>query len=426
MLCSFDDILELCYSHILAHYQHERFSRDISNAPRYRKNRYSENRYSENLTDQKHARVKNDPAKHFSQALRKGFINQADTRRDLGALPHSVLIPIAATIRAVSERYTNRTTNAIQALSAEEVIAYVAYYLPINFEKFRVLIPATVPSFTKSSPLAVLDFGSGPGTAALALATIRETPFSLTAIEANAEMRHAASALLSPLLQHKKISSLEIYPEITDARGSFDLIIAGHVLNELPFDVMIEKLIALTRLLHPKGSLLILETALKPATHALMSARDEILRHVPELQVHFPCTHNTPCPMRTFDSNDWCHGALHWNRPRIVQQLDELTGFNKHELKYSALVLSRMPREVGVKSYRVVAPPHQDKTGHTQTLCGQDFYGISRLSKRERSESNLMFRRAELYDLLVTPSEQGLHNDIKAVDHIERRRIRDA
>jgi ribosomal protein RSM22 (predicted rRNA methylase) len=144
-----------------------------------------------------------------------------------------------------------------------------------------------------------------------------------------------------------------------------------------------------------------------------MGLRDLLLKNDPSLQIVFPCTHNTQCPMLKSSNNDWCHGSLNWTPPHLIRQLDECTGFNKHRIKYSASIFSKAARQtLPNKNYRVVAPPEKSKRGESLLLCGGDFYGVSTVSKKERSENNIEFRRAEHFDLLTLTDEGTVEPEI--------------
>ena len=180
---------------------------------------------------------------------------------------------------------------------------------------------------------------------------------------------------------------------------TFSLILAGNVFAEIS-DSGFEGMVAtMLERLAPGGTIICIEPALKVATHRLMRVRDLWCRSN-KISVLYPCTHSAPCPMLRHTPHDWCHGELTWTPPRLIQTLDELTGFNKHRIKYSACV-ARAGSGLESTQYRVVTPPENDRRGTSLTLCGPEFFDLVRLSKRNRSEANLAFRRASLWDALT-------------------------
>lgn len=338
-------------------------------------------------------------------------------------LPHALLKPLATRIKAVAERYTSSRQNTIPALLENECQAYASYYLLINIEKISRLLKAT--SYTPPiKNYRVLDYGCGPGTGALALASYGSTPFDLVAVDSNPYMRRIASKLTQDLIRAHVVRGFEVLSPDSPLHGSFDLIIAGHVLNEMPAsnqEIMIKMLASH---LNKHGTLLVLESALPAQTRELMRIRDLLLGIDPLLNIVFPCSHKRMCPMLQESAVDWCHGSMHWNPPHLIRQLDQLTGFNKHQLKYSALVFSRnTPQpEPSRRRYRVVAPPEQNKAGHSAILCGDDFFGITTLRKRNRSESNIEFRRAEHFDCLDLEGNDTLTSELSPSFAINRQR----
>ena len=322
-------------------------------------------------------------------------------------LPHSLLNPIALRIKLIAERYTNLRESTITALSEQECQAYAAYYLLINIEKIARLL-ATQSQLTSSSGLRVLDYGCGPGTGGLALALTCKNAFSLTAIDSNPGMRKVALKLIADLKNWGSLTSYEILPLQTEPKGLFDLIIIGHVLNEMPVPEQEQLLLKLLSRLTSTGTLLILESALPQQTRELMAHRDFLLAHDTSLKIVFPCTHQAPCPMLKNSTTDWCHGSMNWKPPHLIRQLDQLTGFNKHAIKYSGLIFNRSstPLSLEAREYRVVGPTEHNKTGHTLSICGSDFFGATLLQKKSRRDENIELRRAEHFDLIAVEGNE--------------------
>ena len=326
-------------------------------------------------------------------------------------LPHALLNPIATRIKQVAERYTNLRESTIPALSEEECQAYAAYYLLINIEKVARLM-ATQTQITNSSALRVLDYGCGPGTGALALALVCKNPFSLTGIDSNPHMRKTAVKLITDLKKWGSITNYEAYPVESETKSLFDLIIIGHVLNEMPAAEQEKLLLKLLSRLTSTGTLLILESALPKQTRELMTLRDVLLSHDASLKIVFPCTRQTPCPMLKHSATDWCHGSMNWNPPHLIRQLDQLTGFNKHAIKYSGLIFSRssLTESSDSHEYRVVGPTEHNKTGHMLSICGSDFFGDTLLRKKSRGDQNIELRRAEHFDVITVVGQEPVNS----------------
>lgn len=340
-------------------------------------------------------------------------------------LPIQLLKPLADEIKNIAQGYTNNREITIPQLSSNACRAYALYYTLINFEKIERLLSAHLP-LLPTRPLKVLDYGCGPGTAAFALAAAHPDPFSLTAVDANPAMRQIAKTLLQPLTGIGKISTLKINPaDASDSypQAAYDLILAGHVFNEFAANEQQRLIGEFLRSLTPDGTLVIIESALQAQTREIMALRDFILDQDRTLEVAFPCTHRALCPMLK-EPAQWCHGPLSWNPPHLIRQLDQLTGFNKHRIKYSAFIFTRNHAAIQQKrgEFRVVAPPSSSKRGDLLHLCGETFYGETLLSKRARAENNIEFRRADHFDCISAPVEHRITSMLDGTIPISRTR----
>jgi ribosomal protein RSM22 (predicted rRNA methylase) len=277
-------------------------------------------------------------------------------------------------IRRISEGYNSNSALSID--SERMAHAYALYFTLINFSKLEFLL-AHLPSTFTAQSLRVLDFGCGPGTASLALKSAPLTISELVLMDASPSMIKIAGFLIEeflggiPLVQH-------------DAQKSYDLILAANVLNEIPEDKIKPTLNELLEWLAPEGALVLLEPALKPATHRAMRARDYLLAQDRALNPLFPCTRRDACPMLQREPDNWCHGTLRWEEPRLTQQLDELLGFNKHRIKYCGFVFQRGAQMLNGK--RILGDPVKRKHGTEVLVCGPDAYGTEIVKKITRQE----------------------------------------
>lgn len=343
-------------------------------------------------------------------------------RLDLAArLAESVLRPVADELRHIAHLYTEGRNGDVPPLSDKSCRAYALYYSLINFEKTQRLLKM-YPEICARPNLRVLDYGCGPGTGALALLSVRDSATALSAVDNNFEMRGIAELLLRPFFASGELSSLEICAPGESKEKKFDLIIAAHVLNELTVEKQQSLARSLLSQLTTEGTLLVIETALKVQTRELMALRDSLLHDDPQLRVVFPCTHRNPCQMLKQSPDDWCHGSMSWEVPHLIRQLDSLTGFNKHRIKYSAFILSRNDIPAQERQYRVVGPPAKSKVGHSLSVCGTAYYGETLCRKRDRAEQNVEFRRASHYDLLTVENDETLGSVLDGQSLITRER----
>jgi Mitochondrial small ribosomal subunit Rsm22 len=197
-----------------------------------------------------------------------------------------------------------------------------------------------------------------------------------------------------------------IFSNALNKQSQFDIIILSNVVNELYEQDKLNFLSQLNNSLISNGLIIIIEPALQEITRSLMTLRNSLLQANTDLSMLFPCTHNNSCPMLLASKKDWCHVNLNWEEPNLVKQLDNLTGFNKHRIKFSVCVLQKNGIPTG--GLRVVDVPSKNKTGWHNLLCGEKFYGVSSLSKSNRSLANKDFERLSIYDRVEVASEDAL------------------
>lgn len=364
-------------------------------------------RSSESSAIYKHSTPNMSPLTIVEQHLVSTLLSTAaQTQYKLGDIAKRELKPYVDLLHTISSAYVshesgNRLTSPIDSQLA--AAAYALYYTPINAAKILYLLSRI--TFQHRSP-RVLDFGSGPGTAGLTLLTTVASPISLTCIERSSSMRTVARQLLSSfssqgltnseLIAHK-LDELIIQDSLAGLnKGTFDLVIAANVFAELEETSAKETLDDLARLVSASGFLILLEPGQQAHTRRLMALRDYLLQGDASLTPVFPCLRNDPCPMLKASQSDWCHGTLEWNQPPLSRQLDDILGFNKHRIKFSAFIFQRGASLA--PGLRVLTPPNKTRAGIEALVCGNEVYGIARVPKGMRSEKTRRFERAKVYD----------------------------
>jgi SAM-dependent methyltransferase len=283
-------------------------------------------------------------------------------------------------VRELSAMFNGLTPHRPGYLAAQRLRrAYVHYYLPVNAEKVsRVLreMDAYVPPGRK---LRVLDFGCGPGTAAIA-ALLHGPVADLVLVdvvdEALDDARYFCAALgVTPRTMHEPPAE------------QFDLILAANVYSE--------HLEPLEDRLTDTGHLVVIEPALKESTRKLMKWRDDAVAR--GFKIAAPCLGTAACPMLERDDL-WCHQDVHWPRPATVAEIDRRVGLSKESLKYSYAVITKQgPTLADLKGdYRVVSNLHKEKGKAWAWLCGrQGPLCRAEVLTRHRSESTAAFFHAD-------------------------------
>lgn len=201
----------------------------------------------------------------------------------------------------------------------------------------------------KSVPLNILDLGCGPGASLLSAAgLLRGRKLKLHAVD------HAVKSLAA--LKQLFADCKELWPGaeletlVGDIRnqeppGSFDLILASFVLNEMfPEDEDSKAAewvkIQLQRL-PPGGCFVILEPAGAGTCGRLQRLRD-IVAADPSYSILAPCCHHRRCPVELGDPS-FCHDVRSWPVPDSVNLINRRMFRSVHHLKYGLLAVQRAP-----------------------------------------------------------------------------------
>lgn len=260
--------------------------------------------------------------------------------------------------------------------------AYAAFWWPATYaHAYTVLNHAA--GIGKNGAKRVLDMGAGTGacTAALLdLAMLHEADVHITAVDHSTAALEHLSRLVKSVHPNAKLQTDAEDVESWDSSGPFDIIVLGHVLNELftadhdrdrHLQTFIENLLAS---LSPQGRLVIIEPALKSTSQDLLRLRDHFINSAEpnNLRIVAPCTRHDSCPALATD--DWCHTSFTWKEPIFVRRLSEQTGLDRHRLKMSYLVFERdplpTPKSTGRIS-RVVSEPLHTKGRLRYYVCDE-------------------------------------------------------
>ncbi|MBI3355892.1 MAG: hypothetical protein HY038_03820 [Nitrospirae bacterium] len=300
--------------------------------------------------------------------------------------------------------------------------AYLSYFLPVNAAKIQVLLDElpiqTDRAGRSENPFTVLDLGSGPGTAALAVLDWMVQRFGknaplglLSADRSKAALNDSArlwesycreaGAGQAVLKTHR--GDLEALPrggleKVIQAGAPYDLIVIANCLNELfcvwadPVSRRVELVDTLLPLLQPHGSIMIIEPALRPISRDLHRVRDQLVLSK-RCTVYSPCLHEQACPALVRE-DDWCHEERPWTPPAAIQVIDREVGFIKDALKFSYLLLRKDERTIIKRQpdvYRVVSELREFKGEKRAWLCNE--LGRPEVGRQDRlrSESNAAF-----------------------------------
>ncbi|MEY4033064.1 MAG: hypothetical protein RL492_258 [Verrucomicrobiota bacterium] len=210
----------------------------------------------------------------------------------------------------------------------------------------------------------VLDLGSGPGSCGVSVAhrlladgaqrvslhALDKSPSALVALEDFAEATLGKRVDVSTRVGDA--SRPAAWPAET-----FDVIVAGFVLNELKeldADGMMRWVAELKRRLHPDGLLIILEPALRVTAERLQRLSDRVAaeglltRLGPDLDA-------LPCPQLA-QGLHWTHEARHWHAPASTEFVNRKLHRDLREVRFSfALFSNQVTPPLDPAAVRVVS-----------------------------------------------------------------------
>jgi SAM-dependent methyltransferase len=293
--------------------------------------------------------------------------------------------------------------------------AYLLFYWPVSYLQARGVL-----SELPARPRAVLDLGSGPG------------PMAFAAVDAGATEVLACDRSARALAGARRLAEAAGVPlgtrEWNPTRGRplaevaggrrFDLVLLGHVLNELfRGEGATERRAALlaeaVELLRPGGSVLVVEPALRETSRALLQVRDLLVGR--GHAVRAPCLWRGPCPALLRET-DWCHAERPVEPPRLVAEIGRAAGLRKEAVKMSYLVVSP-PGEVrsdppSGRVFRIVSEPLPSKGRLRYMGCGPEGRMGLALQEKHLTDTNRGFERLLRGDVVevteVEPRGDGL------------------
>jgi ribosomal protein RSM22 (predicted rRNA methylase) len=235
---------------------------------------------------------------------------------------------------------------------------------------------AQLQSAGQPSPRRVLDLGAGTG-AAGALARQQFGPIELVSVD----------NVPGPGIHVADLSRTVRAPGVT---GKFDLVIAAHLLNELPLGIEEQRRLVTAwcdELLADGGRLVLLEPALRETSRALLAVRDHLVSR--GLFIVAPCLFQGACPALNREK-DWCHDAA----PAIVQ------GRSRVDFSYLVVAANGTP-SVDPRLFRIVSDPMPEKGKLRYFACGPaGRHPLVRLH-RDKSRVNRAFDDLERGDLMT-------------------------
>jgi small ribosomal subunit Rsm22 len=226
-------------------------------------------------------------------------------------------------------------------------IAYLCYFLPLNHARVQAVVKEAHARDFFSGLENILDFGSGPGTASLAL-TGHFQKFTL--IEKAKDI--CANFNMIPGATWTATVPTVGTPEKTLAVFSYSLT----ELSELP--VWAKKLEAL----------MILEPSTQDDGRKLQELRRKLIQE--GYSIYAPCTHYGACPLLTQSKTDWCHDRIFFVMPDWFEKLEHHLPMKNRTLTTSYLLArKKKPAALAANIGRIVGDHLKEKGKDRQMLC---------------------------------------------------------
>jgi ribosomal protein RSM22 (predicted rRNA methylase) len=292
--------------------------------------------------------------------------------------------------KALSERYRMQRSGKERSLArgADEALGYAPIILPAAYAQLwgaMAAVQARVPAW---QPATMLDIGSGPGTALWAATEQWRSLQKLVAWEREPAFidlgRQLAKGSERPALINATWQRAIIGSKLPSQIETYDLIVFGHVLNELPETV--RKDILALAWQHCSGVLLIVEPGTSAGFQIVKEMRDYLLSL--DANTLAPCAHNRPCPLL----NDWCHFPQRLERPSFQRRAKSASA-GWEESKFSYAAMARFSADTAIWG-RLIHQPHKQKNAVSLNVSSIDGIVDVQVPKSNREA----FRQASKYE----------------------------
>lgn len=255
----------------------------------------------------------------------------------------------------------------------ELLTSYLLYQWIIHYqEALSILGELPVP------PGRVLDLCSGP--APVAFAALRQGAHEVIAADRNALALQFGAEICGRYGMPLTVRAWDCLKQRMPFEGKFDLITAGHCLEEL-FPASRkgwqeeQRLFVRSLLDHlkPTGYLVLIESSYNESNRRLLHLRDSLVQE--GVPVQAPCVWRGECPaLKT--QNSPCYAQRELEKPYLIKEIQRASSINLSSLKMSYIIFRHpsagWPQLEDKKYYRVISPPVDAFHGKRFYLCGTD------------------------------------------------------
>lgn len=271
--------------------------------------------------------------------------------------PSHTVQKIAQSVMKLSDFYIAQPSAATPWDEEFCQIAYRNYYLPLNQLRCASVIQRGEQVGFFEGLSHFIDWGSGPGTASLALAAdekIRPQIKSQTLFDHSPAVLKHFSDLHTQLVNAQTTGQLRLksvpHPQQTLLTFSYSLT----ELNEPPEGW------------NQFEALMILEPSTRDDGRKLLELREKI--KAAGYSIWAPCTHQMACPLLTKSKHDWCHDRLVVDAPDWFMQLEQYLPMRNRTITTSYLLARRKPVPSHLSSKARLTGDSLEEKGKTRQL----------------------------------------------------------
>lgn len=270
---------------------------------------------------------------------------------ELNSIGYSLERPreLAGAVKKLSDFYTANPEGRSPWGEPWMRAASMAYYFPLNYARNRAVAREAIRVGFFQGLDTLFDFGSGMGSAVLALRD-QLSEFESEAIDGK-KLNLIAYDLSETALEHgrqleQSSVSNTCYLSKLDLDGPFNSKFQGNRIDSK--STALVSSYALTELVKAPDwwsqceALYIVEPSSREDARSLMSYRSDLIAN--GYSIWAPCTHHLDCPLLVNSEKDWCHDRLVWKAPDWFRDVEKFLPMKNNTITYSYLLARRSKR----------------------------------------------------------------------------------
>ncbi len=265
---------------------------------------------------------------------------------------------LAQHIQKLSTQYIERKTDLSKIWeSADLAKAYLGYFLPLNLIRLEAIAKEAQARNFFAGLDHLVDFGSGPGTAHIALQSYNSFQ-SATFIESSLTAQNWHKRLLETLnIRQEGLAWVTQQKPVLKPNTLVTFSYALNEISQLPDWALQAK------------ALLFLEPSTQEAGRNLQLLRQKLIEK--GFHVWAPCTHQMPCPLLQHSKTDWCHNRIHATLSKRLEKIETHLPIKNQTLTYSYLLMRRDP-PLPTTQGRVIGDTLYERGKVRQAYCRGD------------------------------------------------------